>query len=146
FAAAARASRGSSRMTPETQTSATALRPPAAATPPAAVEAPPASAARRRRIMILVLVVAAVAAVRVCRRVAAPATPADVIVLSGRIEADEAAVAPKVGGRILEVRMREGDAVNAGDVIAVLADEQVRAREAQASAALAQSEARAKAS
>ena len=65
--------------------------------------------------------------------------------LSGRIEADEAAVAPKLGGRILEIRVREGDTVNAGDVIAVLDDEQVRAREDQAKAALLQAEARARA-
>jgi hypothetical protein len=33
------------------------------------------------------------------------ASPQGVIVLSGRIEGDEAAVAPKLGGRILEVRV-----------------------------------------
>src|SRR5215472_18175844 len=36
-----------------------------------------------------------------------------VIGLSGRIEGDDSAVAPKTGGRILEVRVREGDSVNA---------------------------------
>jgi len=93
---------------------------------------------------MLALVVIAAAAVMVWRRVAATATPADVIVLSGRIEADEAAVAPKLGGRILEIRVREGDVVKPGEVIAVIGDEQVRAREVQASAALMQAEARAK--
>jgi HlyD family secretion protein len=72
--------------------------------------------------------------------------PQNVITLSGRIEGDTSAVAAKFSGRILEVRVREGDTVNAGDVIAVLDDEQVRAREDQARAAVADAEARAEAS
>jgi HlyD family secretion protein len=100
---------------------------------------------RGRWIAVLALVVVAVVAAIVWRRVAAPAPPDDFIVLSGRIEADEAAVAPKIGGRILDIRVREGDSVNAGDVIALLDDEQVRAREDQAKAALLQAESRARA-
>jgi HlyD family secretion protein len=69
--------------------------------------------------------------------------PSDkVVVLSGRIEGDDSAVSPKTSGRIADVRFREGDSVKAGDVIAVLDDEQVRAREEQARAALSVSEAR----
>src|SRR6266542_3105456 len=64
--------------------------------------------------------------------------PDNVVALSGRIEGDASAIAPKFGGRILEVRVREGDTVNAGDTIALLDDEQVRAREDQAQAARAQ--------
>lgn len=71
--------------------------------------------------------------------------PQNVITLSGRIEGDTSAVAAKFSGRILEVRVREGDTVNAGDVIAVLDDEQVRAREDQARASVADAEARAEA-
>ncbi len=52
--------------------------------------------------------------------------------LSGRIEGDDSAVAPKVTGRILEIRFREGDSVKAGEVIAILDDPQVHAREQQA--------------
>ncbi len=114
-----------------------------ASSPPAAEAVQPRN--RRRWVVILAIVVVAVVAVLVWRRVAAPAQLDDVIVLSGRIEADEAAVAPKLGGRILDIRVREGDTVAAGDVIAVLDDEQVRAREDQAKAALLQSEARARA-
>jgi len=33
------------------------------------------------------------------------------VALSGRIEGDDSAVAPKATGRILEVRFREGDSV-----------------------------------
>jgi HlyD family secretion protein len=71
-----------------------------------------------------------------------PAEPANVIALSGRIEGDDSAIAPKVAGRILEIRFREGDAVKAGDTIAILDDPQMRARQDQAQAALTDSEAR----
>ncbi len=71
-----------------------------------------------------------------------PSLPASIVAVSGRIEGDDSAVASKTTGRILEVRVREGDSVNAGDVIAILDDAQVRAREDQAQAALAAAEAR----
>jgi HlyD family secretion protein len=63
-----------------------------------------------------------------------PAVPANIVRLAGRIEGDDSAVAPKVTGRILEIRVREGDLVKAGDVIAVLDDPQLHAREQQARA------------
>lgn len=69
--------------------------------------------------------------------------PEGIIELSGRIEGDQAKLAPRVSGRILEIKVREGDTVNASDPIAILDDDQVRAREAGARAALAQAEARA---
>src|SRR5229473_2619973 len=59
-----------------------------------------------------------------------------IIRLSGRIEGDDSAVAPKTSGRILEVRVREGDSVNAGQILAVLDDQQLRAREEQARGAV----------
>jgi HlyD family secretion protein len=71
-----------------------------------------------------------------------PKLPDNIVALSGRIEGDDSAVAPKTAGRILEVRYREGDSVKAGDIIAVLDDEQLHAREEQARAAVAQSDAR----
>jgi membrane fusion protein YbhG len=69
--------------------------------------------------------------------------PENVIALSGRIEGDPSSVAAKLSGRILEIRVREGDTVNAGDVIAVLDDEQIRARETQAQASVTDAEAKA---
>jgi HlyD family secretion protein len=69
--------------------------------------------------------------------------PEGVIELSGRIEGDQAKLAPRLSGRILEIKVREGDRVNANDEIAVLDGDQVRARESAARAALAQAEARA---
>lgn len=76
---------------------------------------------------------------------ATPVLPPNVIALSGRIEGDDSAVAPKTSGRILEVRFREGDSVAEGDVIAVLDDQQIHAREEAARAALKGAEAKAKA-
>ena len=71
--------------------------------------------------------------------------PDNVVTLSGRIEGDASAIAPKLSGRVVEIRVREGDAVKAGDTIALLDDEQIRAREDQARAALSDAEAKAKA-
>jgi HlyD family secretion protein len=67
------------------------------------------------------------------------------ISLSGRIEGDDSAVAARITGRILEVRVREGDSVDAGQILAVLDDQQVRAREDQARGAVEAAEGRAKA-
>lgn len=114
---------------------------------------PPEPAARdaasghrsRRRVLVAgaLLVIAAVAAVAVWRVFfAAPALPPGIIAVSGRIEGDDSAVAPKIGGRILDITVREGDSVPAGAVIALLDDTQVRAREQQAEAMVRQAEAR----
>jgi membrane fusion protein YbhG len=73
---------------------------------------------------------------------AGPDLPPGVIAVSGRIEGDDAAVAAKTTGRIRELTVREGDRVEAGQVIAMLDDEQIRAREQQAAAAVRQAEAR----
>jgi HlyD family secretion protein len=74
---------------------------------------------------------------------AVPPVPASIVILSGRIEGDDSAVAVKPTGRILEVRVREGDRVKTGDIIAVLDDQQIRDREEQAQAVLAGEEAKA---
>jgi HlyD family secretion protein len=71
-----------------------------------------------------------------------PTGPSNVIKVSGRIEGDDATVAAKIGGRIREIQVREGDRVKAGQVIALIDDEQVRAREDQERAKVAQAEAR----
>jgi HlyD family secretion protein len=93
---------------------------------------------------LLFLVVLGGAAYLLWRLFFAGATqPENVIALSGRIEGDPSSVAAKLSGRILEIRVREGDTVNAGDVIAVLDDEQIRARETQAQASVTDAEAKA---
>src|SRR2546428_12601113 len=66
----------------------------------------------------------------------APSTPSSVVELTGRVEGDDSAVAAKVAGRILEIRVREGDDMKAGDGIAVVDDRQVQSRPDHAQAAL----------
>jgi HlyD family secretion protein len=101
--------------------------------------------ARRRRLALVAVVVLAVAGFALWRFVLArPSLPPGVIAVSGRIEGDDSAVAAKTSGRIREIRVREGDPVEAGQVIAALDDEQIRAREQQAMAALRQAQARVK--
>ena len=104
-------------------------------------------AARRRRIVIIASGVVLIASAIFIWKVffAATGVPDGVVAVSGRIEGDDSAVAPKTTGRILEVRVREGDTVNAGDTIAILDDAQVRAREDQARATLLEAEAKGKA-
>ena len=113
---------------------------------PAAPDTAHASEHRsRRRLLVggVLLVIVALAAVAVWRVFfAAPALPPGIIAVSGRIEGDDSAVAPKIGGRILDITVREGDSVTAGAVIALLDDTQVRAREQQAEAMVRQAEAR----
>jgi len=102
---------------------------------------------RRKGILAAVVILALAATAYIVWRVffAKPKMPDTIVTLSGRIEGDDSAISPKTSGRILEIRFREGDAVKAGDVIATLSDEQIRAREEQAQAAVSIMEARARA-
>jgi len=114
---------------------------PASVTP----AAPPAPRPRRKIFPVIILVVG-VAAFFIWRGYFAnPRIPDNIVTVSGRIEGDDSAVSPKTAGRIIEIKVREGDMVKAGDTIALLDDAQIRAREDQARAALAGAEARAKA-
>ncbi len=71
-----------------------------------------------------------------------PPPPKGIIQVAGRIEGDDAKVAAKTNGRIKEINVREGDQVKAGQIIAVIDGEQIKAREDQAKAAIDQAEAR----
>jgi HlyD family secretion protein len=132
----------------ETRTSALTQGPPRAEqrTPPSQESAaPPAENKAPRSVVGRILVIAAVILVALLIWkvfFASPNLPASIIGLSGRIEGDDSAVAPKTSGKILEVTVREGDTVTAGQVIARLDDAQVRAREDQAKAALADAQAK----
>jgi HlyD family secretion protein len=106
---------------------------------------PPAAPARRwkRRGLALVALLAVLSAGALAVwRLAPPRIPSGVVAVSGRIEGDDSAVAAKTTGRIRQITVREGDHLEAGQVIAVLDDEQIRARERQAEAAVRQAEAR----
>jgi HlyD family secretion protein len=101
--------------------------------------------ARAKKIIraALLLTALAVAGLLIWRYVfSGPAVPPTVISVSGRIEGDDAVVASKTSGRVREILVREGDEVKAGQLIAVLDDDQVRAREQQATSAVRQAEAR----
>jgi HlyD family secretion protein len=60
--------------------------------------------------------------------------PANLLRVSGHVEATDVQVSPEVGGRLVDLRVGEGDIVKAGDVIARLdaADTQLRIQRAQA--------------
>jgi membrane fusion protein YbhG len=105
--------------------------------------APEADHSHRRIVGLAVVIVLAVGGYFVWRAFfATPKLPESIVALSGRIEGDDSAIAPKTSGRILEIRFREGDSVTAGDIIAVLSDDQIRAREEQAQAAVSVMEAK----
>ena len=71
-----------------------------------------------------------------------PPLPPNIIALSGRIEGDDSTIASKTSGRIREIRVREGDIVKAGEVIALLDEEQAAARSEQARSASESAETR----
>lgn len=106
-------------------------------------ESKPRSSIIRRIVIIVVVIVAAIVVWKVF--FATPKLPASIVALSGRVEGDDSAVAPKTSGKILEVTVREGDTVTVGQVIARLDDAQVRAKEDGARAALADAEAKSRA-
>lgn len=55
--------------------------------------------------------------------------------IQGQVEVSEYRVSSKVPGRILEIRMKEGDYVNVGDTLAILDAPEVRAKMTQAQSA-----------
>jgi HlyD family secretion protein len=107
--------------------------------PPAARQRQPSSRRLAPIVILLLLIVAGIAVWKFF--FSQPKLPDNIVALSGRIEGDDSAVSPKTAGRILQIRFREGDSVKAGDVIAILDDQQVRAREEQAQAAVLQANA-----
>jgi HlyD family secretion protein len=112
-------------------------------TPSGASAAPPAESRPPRGRLIRVLLIAGIVVVALLVWkifFATPSLPANIVALSGRIEGDDSAVAPKVAGKIMEITVREGDSVTEGQVIAQLSDAQVRAQEEAARAALLNSQ------
>ncbi len=82
-----------------------------------------------------------------CQRVSADAevtplpTSAASVVTAGTLEGEEVAIASELGGRIVEMRVEEGDNVTVGEVLVRLDDAEARAQCAQARAAVAAAEA-----
>jgi HlyD family secretion protein len=94
----------------------------------------------RRRIAIVVVVVVAVAAVLTFRAFRGRASN-DSLVLSGTIEADDILVGSRLGGRVAEVLVREGDQVKAGQPLVRFESADLEARRADAAGAAARAEA-----
>jgi HlyD family secretion protein len=94
------------------------------------------------RIIAIVIVVAGIGAGIWYFVLRSPASDPNVIKVSGRIEGDDATVSAKVSGRLREISVREGDEVRSGQVIAIIDDEQVQAREQQERSLVQQAEAR----
>ena len=82
----------------------------------------------------VVLLVLGVSAWLFLRR---PPMEGGLLQINGRIEGDRIAVAPKFAGRVVELAVREGDVVTAGQLLTRLDDRAVRARLDQALAAQA---------
>src|SRR2546426_4149573 len=108
-------------------------------------ESPHRIGPRRPLVVVAVAVVMSLVVFAVWRLFLAPSAVApDVIAVSGRIEGDDSAVATKTSGRIREITVRGGDHVEAGQGVAVLAEEQGRARGGPATPPLPAAQARAR--
>ena len=90
-------------------------------------------------------VLAVGAYVAYARMTRSTALPEGLIQANGRIEGDLISVASKLPGRIAELKVREGDAVIAGQVLVLLDSAQVDARVNQASAVVQAMEAQVRA-
>jgi HlyD family secretion protein len=88
----------------------------------------------------LALALVSIIAPSACRK----AEPTNRIRISGHVEADDVQLAPEVGGRILELKVKEGDRVKAGDLIARLdtRDTELSLQRAQADRAQADAQLR----
>ena len=113
---------------------------------------PPPTRRRRKKtkggLVVVVLAIAAIALVIWYFFIHRPTLKGaeNLVASPGRIAGDEATVSAKIAGRVREIRVREGDSVSAGDLIAMLDDDQVRAREDAAKSGVQQAEARVRSS
>jgi multidrug resistance efflux pump len=68
--------------------------------------------------------------------------PASAFVISGVIEADDVHVGSKIGGRVLKVVAKEGQTVQAGEILVLLEPKEIDASLAEAQAGMRQAEAK----
>ena len=97
---------------------------------------------KRRRIAVVVLVLAVAIAAGLWLWLRDDDGDREAIVASGTVEATDAQLGFRAGGRIASIGPREGDEVAAGEELAVLDREEAEARREQAAAAVATAEAR----
>lgn len=90
------------------------------------------SAAKTQHDNILLAIVGLVAVVIIVALIGFFALGRDPEVIQGQVEVAEYRVSSKVPGRILELRVKEGDYVKAGDTLAILDAPEVRAKMEQA--------------
>ena len=91
--------------------------------------------ARSQHNNILLAIAGFVAVVIIVALIGFLALDRDVDVIQGQVEVTEYRVSSKVPGRILELRVSEGDYVKAGDTLAILDAPEVRAKMEQARSA-----------
>jgi HlyD family secretion protein len=82
----------------------------------------------KRRVAILIVLAAAVGSFYYYRHSSRPKAPANVLKVSGNIEAHESLIGFKVPGRIVALPIEEGQSVEAGTVLARLDDADYRQR------------------
>jgi len=99
---------------------------------------------KRKIVLILVLLALAGAAVVIGWELVRGKGGGEVLVANGTIEATEVEVGSKLPGRIAQLLVREGDAVQANQIIARLDTSEIEAEVAQQQAALARTEAQLK--
>lgn len=91
---------------------------------------------RKRVLWAGVVLLAAVGIIAFRLFVGRAALPEGLIQANGRFEGNTVSVSSKFAGRIAEIKVREGDTVQTGQVLAILDDVQTRTRVRQASAAV----------
>ena len=91
--------------------------------------------ARTQHTNILFAVLGFVAVVIIVAIIGFLALDRDPDIIQGQVEVSEYRVSSKVPGRILEIRVKEGDYVKAGDTLAILDAPEVRAKMEQARSA-----------
>lgn len=95
----------------------------------------------KKRLVVLVIVLALAAAGWGLYRWLAPEEELGVLRVSGTVEATDARLGFDAAGHLAELAVREGDEVEAGQVLARLADDELQARRGQAAAGVAAVEA-----
>lgn len=93
------------------------------------------SAAKKQHDNILLAIVGIVAVVIIVALIGFFALGRDPEVIQGQVEVAEYRVSSKVPGRILELRVKEGDYVKVGDTLAIIDAPEVRAKMEQARSA-----------
>ena len=90
---------------------------------------------------IVLAIIGFVAVVIIVALIGYLALDRDPDVIQGQVEVSEYRVSSKVPGRILELRVKEGDYVKAGDTLAIIDAPEVRAKMEQAQRVISQEDA-----